>query len=184
MSALTGDFTDCTVFIYDIDGTHLANTVVKTHDKGAQQIQVGFMPFELGINDNCKLLILSSPTPCEYQGKVKRVGGNQFIAMFQGQEKESRSSSRYPVNTPALIDALIVDGEPHVVQTPIEVTLINISTSGVRFRAPFYSFEDGDSFQMHMVISNNKKRIIAKVVNHLDNEPDHSDYGCLFLEIE
>jgi len=184
MAALSSDFTDHTVLIYDAYDNHLISTIVRSHDRGAQQLQVNIMPDELKVNDDCKLLVLSSPIPCEYQGKVKKVGGNIFIAMFQGQEKESRSSARYPVSTPALIDALIVDNQLHPLQSPIKVILINISTNGVRFRAPYYSFESGDEFQMHLVISNNRKKITAEVVNFVDNGNTSSDYGCRFIGIE
>jgi len=184
MSALGSDFTDHTVLIYDVNGNHLGSTIIREHDKSAQQIQVNIMPEELKINDDCKLLILSSPIPCEFQGKVKRTGGNHFIAMFQGQEKENRGSARYMVSTPAQVDNLIVDGKVHPLQNPVKVVLINISTSGVRFRAPYYSFEEGDEFQMTFVISNTKKQITAAIVNYIDNDGSSSDYGCRFIGIE
>ena len=183
MSVLTGDFTGCSVLIYDTDGNHLGSSLIREHDRGERRIQVNLMPDELKANDNCKLLILSSPTPCEFSGIVKKIGGSMSIAMFQGQEKENRASTRYAVNNTALIEALIIDGKAYSLQNPIKVNLINISTTGVRFRAPFYSFEVEDVFSMHMVISNSRKKITAEVINHLDNEPTSSDYGCRFMEI-
>jgi hypothetical protein len=184
MSVLTSDFTDCTVFIYDAYGHHLIDTVVKDHDRRTQQIQVAIMPEKLKVNSDCKLLILSSPTPCEYLGKVKKEGGNLFIAMYQGQEKESRGSARYAVRTPALVNALIFDGQMHPLLSPLKVVLINISTSGMRFRAPYYSFEVGDEFKMHLVISKKKKDITAHIINHVDKKGVHSDYGCRFVDVD
>jgi len=184
MAALASDFTDHNVLIYDIDSNHLGNTTITSHDKINKQIQVTRVPFGLNINDECKLLILSSPAPCEYHGKLKKTGGAYIIAMFQGQVKESRGAARYPVNTPAIVDALIIDGKPHTLQNPIKVTLINISTTGVRFRAPFYSFESGDIFRMHLIISNNRKQITAEVTNCVDNKQIATDYGCHFLVVE
>ena len=185
MAVLSSDFTDHTVLIYDLTGNHLISTVVRNHDRDAQHIQVNLIPEELKVNDNCKILMLSSPTPCEFMGKVKKVGGNLFIAMFQGQEKENRGATRYPVNSPALIDTLLIDGDTHNLQTPLKVTLLNISTSGVRFRAPYYSFEKGDLFRMHFIISNNRKEITAEVINYVDdplnNSKAFSDYGCKFV---
>jgi len=181
MAAIGGDFTDYTVLVYDANGNHLVDTVVISHDRNDQQIQLAIMPEELKVNDNCKLLILSSPIPCEYQGRVKKIGGNFFIAMFYGQEKESRGSTRYSVSTPALIDALIVDGKPYPLQNLIKVVLINVSTNGVRFRAPYYSFEIGDQFQMHFAVSNSTKKLTAVIVNNVDNGTTSSDYGCRFV---
>ena len=180
--ALSGNHTDQSVFIYDSDGNHLIDTVVKFHDREEKHLQVGTMPESLKVNDDCKLLILSAPVPCEYLGKVKKVGGNLLIAMFQGHTKESREAARYNINTSALIDRLITEGKPYELHTPVKVVLLNISTSGVRFRAPFYSFDDGDMFEILLDIKDNKKRLIAQVVNHVDREPAVSDYGCRFIE--
>ena len=181
MVGLNVDYTDHSILIYDMDGNHLVDTVVKEHDKADKQIRVGSMPASLKANDDCKLLILTSPTPCEYQGKVKKVGGAFFIAMFQGQLKENRTATRYAVNTPALIDIFVVDGQQYKLLNPVKVVLKNISTSGVRFLAPFYTFNDRDKFRMHMTISGSKKQLIAEVMNHLDNEPISTDYGCRFV---
>jgi len=184
MSALAGDYTGNTVLIYNTDGDHLASTVIREHDKYAKQIQLISLPSRLSVNDECKLLILASPVPCEFSGKVKKVGGSIFIGMFQGQVKESRTATRYPVSTPAIITSFIIEGKLHPLQKPITVTLINISTSGVRFRAPFYSLDIDDEFEMHMLINNSRKRITAKVINSNDNESSTSDYGCIFMMVE
>ena len=183
MAALAGNFTDHSVFIYDAFGNHLINTTVTNHDRDSKQMQVSEMPNELKVNDNCKLLILASPTPCEFQGKVKKVGGNKYIAMFQGHEVENRGAARYSVNTPAVINTFISEGQPYLLHTPVKVVLLNISTTGVRFRAPYYSFQVGDKFKMHMTISNSRKELTAEVINHVDNEPHSSDYGCRFVDI-
>jgi len=184
MSVLAGDFSGCTVLIYDSSGNHLISTAVKTHDRKEQHITVRLMPGELTANDNCKLFILSSPAPCEFSGKIHKSGGSFYIAMYQGQEKESRSASRHPVKASALIDALFVDDLAYALQTPVKVDLINISTSGMRFRAPYYSLLAGDIIKMHLIISNNKKMITAEVNNTVDHLNEASEYGCRFLEIE
>jgi len=184
MSALTSDFAGNTVFIYDANGNHLNNTIVSDYDKDTHQIQVDEMPGELKINDTCKILILSSPAPCEFKGRVKKTGGQTFIAMYMGQEKESRNATRYPVNTPALVTAFIIDGTVHSLQSPVKVTVINISTNGMRFSAPYYSFDNDDKIQMHMIINSNRKMITATVIDHNDKENNITEYGCQFLGVE
>jgi len=164
-----------------MDGNHLVNTVVKEHDKAEKQIRVGSMHASLTANTDCKLLILTSPTPCEYQGKVKKIGGAFYIAMFQGQLKENRTASRFAVNTPAIIDITVIEGQQYKLLSPVKVILKNISTSGVRFAAPFNTFNDRDKFRMHMTISGAKKQLFAEVMNHLDSPPASSDYGCRFV---
>ena len=181
MSVLNVDYTNSQILIYDLDGNHLLDTKITSYDKVSKQIEVAVMPRELKVNDECKLFILTAPMPCEYQGKIKKVGGMFSIAMFQGQIKENRIAARYKVNTPATIDTYVSKGQHYPLLSPIKVRLINISTSGVRFRAPFYSLTDGDTFRINMNISGGNKSLIAEGVNHLDNEPEHSDYGCRFV---
>jgi len=183
MSSLASDYTSNTVLIYDIYGKHIGSTHVTDHNKEEKQISVAVMPSVLKVNDDCKVMIISSPAPCEFNGKIKKIGGSLFIAMFQGQERESRSARRYPTSNPAVITGLVVDGKLHPIQTPMKVTLINISTTGVRFRAPINSFEFRDEFQMHLMIGNSQKKITARVMNFID-EFDTSTYGCMFLVIE
>ncbi|MCL2820577.1 MAG: PilZ domain-containing protein [Oscillospiraceae bacterium] len=184
MSALVADYTGNTVFIYSTDGVHLLSTVIKEHNKSAKQIELNSYPPALKVNDECKLLILSSPTPCEFMGKIQKVAGSPYIGMFQGQEREGRGATRYTIAAPALITTLFIDGKSHPLQTPIAVTLINMSTSGIRFRAPFYTLDVDDEFEMHFIINNIRKKITAKVINSMDNQSNSTDYGCLFMMVE
>jgi len=184
MAALASDFTGHTILVYNTEGTHLVSTFVTAHDRDSRQVFLESMPNELKINENCRLIILTSPTPCEFLGRVKKLGGNRYIALFQGQEKESRETLRYSVNNPALITAFLENGEPYRIQTPIKVVLINISTTGIRFRAPYYSFEIGDEFQMDLFIGSKQKKITAKVINSVDQSSNTSEYGCHFLLIQ
>ena len=181
MKGLNGDHTGCTVLIYDTEGNHLESTVIKEYDKVALRIEVQKMPAVLSTGASCKVLILTAPSPCEYHGRVISDARRSAIALYQGHEKENRSAVRYRMNAPALIDNLICDGRAYPLFSPLEVCIVNISKSGVRFKAPNYSFIDGDRFQMRMKISENDKLLIAVVVNQKDVDNQTSEYGCQFL---
>jgi len=181
MTSLGADFTGCPVLIYNESGVQLGNTVVADYNRSAMRIEVNEMPPSLKIGNVCKLLILSSPSPCEFQGRITKEGNNTGIAMFFGQEKENRGSTRYAVNYKAMIENLICDGKAYPLHTPLEASLINISQSGARFRIPRNSFAGGDRFQMRMIIKENAKLLIADVVNYVDKEDGFSEYGCRFL---
>jgi len=183
MAVINADFTDCSVYIYDEDGNLITDTVVTSHDRLSRQLQVDVFPEGLNVNDRCKLLILSSPSPCEFKSKVKRVGGNMVLALYQGSEKENRAVKRYTVSTTALINTLYCDGQPYPLQTPVKVAIINISRAGVRFRAPFFSFQIGDMFQMDLIVKQSLKELTAEVINFIDDAPKSSDYGCQFIKI-
>jgi len=89
MSALLSDYTGNTVLIYNKEGIHLASTVIDEHDKVAKQIHISDFPDGLNVNDECKILILSSPRPCEFNGKIRKIGKDPYIGLFQGQLKEN-----------------------------------------------------------------------------------------------
>ena len=182
MSVLLQNYTDYQVLIYDLDGNLLIETVVTSHEKLERQIQVAIMPPKLKVNDDCRLLILTSPAPCEFLGKIKRFGGMYTIALFRGQVKENRAAARYKVSAPATIYSYLYNMQSYELHTGIKVKLINISTSGLRFRAPFNALTDGDLFRINMVVSDMNKSMNVEVLNHLDDKPDSSDYGGRFIE--
>jgi len=167
--------------LYDTLGKHLNNTSVVSYNKNTLRIEVQETPRSLSIGYRCRLLILANPAPCEYQGKIIKEGSKLIIAMHHGQEKENRGAARYKVNLPASIEHLICAGRAYPLHTPLSVELINISKSGVRFRAPFNSLSDGDRFQMRIRLSENDKILISDVTNHIDKEAKISEYGCHFL---
>jgi hypothetical protein len=181
MKVSGNNYVGCTILIYDDIGNELGNTTVTSYDKNTLYIRVQRMPPALDINDICRVLILSSPAPREYQGRVVVQGTGKAIATFKGKDKENRKSMRYKVNFPARIEYLIVDEQAHPLHTPLEIKLLNISKSGVRFRAPYYSLCDGDKFQMRMSIGDNDKVLISVALNHSDKDLETSEYGCRFL---
>jgi len=181
MSALSSDFTGCDIMIYDSLGNILCNTVVTQYDRNALRIDVEDTPQSLVVGSVCKLLIMSSPAPCEYEGRIVVTGIKKSIAMFHGQVKENRAAVRYKANFKAYIENLIIGARACPLYSPLEITCINISKSGIRFKAPPYALSDGDRFQMRMKISGSEKLLIADVVSHLDKDPETSEYGCRFL---
>ena len=181
MAAPSADYTGCSVLIYDIDGYYLGNTVVTDYDKATLRIEVQALPPVLTSGAGCRLLILMAPTPYEYQGRIVKEGTKTSIAMYKGKEKENRGATRYKVELKAIIEHLVCDGQAYPLHTPLEVVIINISKSGVRFRTPFFAMTDGDRFQMRIKISNNEKLLIADVTNHIDKGSEASEYGCSFL---
>jgi len=183
MAALGHDFTDCSIYIYDAnDNRQLCFTVVTHHDTANMRLQIQEMPPELATGSVCRLLIISSRAPYEYQGRVVGDGANRALAIFQGQEMENRRAERHIINTTAVIEKLIYDGKPYPLHTPLEVELINISKSGVRLRTPFYSLTNGDSFQMRFTIGDQEKQLVAAVTNHIDKDSQTSEYGCRFVK--
>jgi len=181
MTSLSSDFTGCSILIYDEAGNDLGSTTIVSYNRAALRIEVKDTPLSLNMGSICRLLILSSPSPCEYQGRIVKEGSKKNIALFFGQEKENRRAARFKVNYPALIENLICDGKAYPLLSPLEAILINISQSGVRFRTPINAFSNGDRFQMRLLIGHTAKLLIADVIDHVDKDNSVSEYGCQFL---
>ena len=181
MSVSGGDLTGCSVLVYDLEGNHLSDTIVTEFDKNSMRIEVEEMPAALGQGTECMMLIMMSPTPFEFHGRVIKEGTKTAIALFKGHEKESRGATRYRVDHTATIEYLVCNSRAYPLHTPLEVSVMNISKSGVRFKTPFYAMTDGDRFQIRLKISGGEKQLIADVTNHTDVQSDKSEYGCRFL---
>ena len=175
------DYTNCPVFLYCENGENLCRTTITEYDKDSKLIQLAEYPDDLDIGDSCRLLIMTEPSPREYRGRVRTDYSGKAIALFSGREKEDRGATRYKVNIVARIEYMIREGKAHALQEPIEIQLINISTTGMRFFAPLKVLQNGDRFQTRVSISNEAKLLIAEIVNHRENESDFAEYGCRFL---
>ena len=177
--ALRHDYTGFTVLIYSPDGKYLCESKVSEHDKKSQWIELrSGLPMSLKKDDVCPLLIMTSPSPCEYRGRVVRDGWKYVFALFKGKVKENRRMERYKINYPVNIEDLIIDGVKFPLFETLTVNIINISQSGVRFSAPFNSLLAGDKFSFRMKIGGDESLYIAVVVNSIDKDSDISEYGC------
>ena len=136
MTSLGSDFTGCSVLIYDGAGNQLGSSTAVSYSRSSLRLELEKIPPSLGIGSVCRLLILTSPSPCEFQGRVNKDGSKKVIAMYFGQEKENRGSTRYKVNYKAMIENMVFNGRAYTLHTPVEVDIINISQSGVRFNTP------------------------------------------------
>jgi len=181
MRPINCDYTGCSVLIYDEAGKHLCDTVVTYYNRITLLIEVGETPESLEEHDICRLLILTSPTPCEYKGRIILIGKNKLFAMYDGKESEKREESRYIVKLPALIENYICDDKVYPLHTPLNVEMINISKNGARLRMPSYALSNGDRFRMCVTINDRHKNVIAEVKNQTHDGAEVSEYGCRFL---
>ena len=181
MKLIDGDYTGCSILIYDEEGNHLCDTTVIYFDRKNLLIEVAEPPESLDAGDACKLFILTSPTPCEYKGRIIRVGKGKPIVMYDGKESEKREESRYIVQLPVFIENYICDDKIYPLHTPLAVEMINISKNGARLRMPNYTLSNGDRFRMCVKINDRYKNVVAEVKNMTRTETEASEYGCRFL---
>ena len=176
--SLHSDYTGCTVLLYSPEGDYLGEDVISVHDRKRHWVELkGGMPPFLKVDEICTLFFLAQPTPVEYRGKVVRDGLNYSYALFKGKEKDNRRAVRYKLTFIARIMALIVEGEIYPLQVPESVTTLDISRSGIRFRAKNNTMRVGDRFVLRMTINEEERLFTAVVVNNRD-EAEYTEYGC------
>ena len=182
--ALGGKYSGCMALIFDVDGNELGETFVNSISNSNTHINLENLPKVLNIGSACKLLILTDPQPCEFNGKIVNDGEANIVAIFQGRERGRRRDVRYKTNATAQIDCLILEGNEYSLLEPIDVTVINLSISGIRFSAPRNTLIQGDIIKLILSLTNAIKFLIVEVVNLMDIDTTNSEYGCRFLTSE
>ena len=177
MAIYGANYVGCAVSVYDKSDNLLVTTTVAKHDRDALRIEVK-SELNLKQGDEYKVLILTSPTPVFYLGKIIQEEYKKIIAMYKGKEKEDRKNARHSILLPALIESLIYDGQAYALCMPLGVKVVNISQNGVRLRTPFNSLTHRDRFTLRMKIGGVDKLLVADVMNHRDVGNEYSEYGC------
>ena len=180
MASSAGNYVNCPVLVYDEDDNNISRTTIIEYDMNSKRITLEEPQVSLKDGDTCRLLILTEPSPREYQGRLRRDIWGEHFALFKGQAREGRQAARHKVNLVAFIENMVCDGKAYPLHNPVPIKLINISVGGMRFRAPANTLTNGDRFQTSVVLKGEKKLLIAEVVNH-NEDGDNSEYGCRFL---
>ena len=174
------NYVDCAVLIHNQNGELLSKTKVTDYDRKNKMIKVEQMPTP-GNNEILKLFILSQPSPCEYKGRVVRIGRDKEIALFGGEEKELRQAVRYKVNFPAQIIGVVEQGELKPAKPPIDIKIIDISTHGFKFFDKMHDWHDGDLLHVQLLMGETHKEWVVKVVRLNSIDDAEIEYGCRFL---
>lgn len=176
-----GDYVGCAVLLFDMESNTIGSTRVTHINNETLCIRVLELPSNLNVGGSCRLLIMTDPLPCEYQGKIVHDGTEKLIALYSGRTREKRREQRFKVNAQAKLEFLIFNGQTYPLHTPIMMTLINVSVSGARFSAPGYTLAMHNKFQAKINISGAEKPIAAEVINTVDVDSETSEYGCRLL---
>jgi hypothetical protein len=190
MAIFGRDFSGCAVQVYDMHENLIESATITFHDTKRMEIELS-APVRQGEPDTYrsiqnsetyKVLILSKPIPCEYEG-IARVGGLylRVLALYHGKEKENRKDTRYKVNMPAVIRNLIYHDRAYTLHTPLHIQLINISKSGMRLSAAPNTLSLDDCLEIEIEIGGKQEQLLARVVNVFEQAGKDTQYGCLFL---
>ena len=177
------NYIGCSVVLHSDRWELLGTASIIAHDVKANAIELSTVPENVQIGKMHKVMIFSPNRLREYTARADRYGGKTLFLLSKGQDKENRASERHPVDFDAVIESLTCDNKEYTLCLGINVKLVNISRSGVRFTAPFYTLLMGDIFSIRMEIGGLYKLIVAEVVNNINTEPVESQYGCRFRSI-
>lgn len=179
------DYTGCTAFIHDEKtGDRRAETIVRNHDRAEHIITVDARPFGSWDPSQVIVLVLSGGEITEYRGTMRKQKATDFrreIAIFKGQTKEARRTTRYTVVINARIENAIISGNVMRMPNPLDVQVENISTDGVLLHSAVSFFHVGSSFQLALDIGGQKTLLNTTVVRLKALVGGGVEYGCKFL---
>lgn len=181
--ALNDNYSGCTVLIYDENGDYHSTTQVAEHDKSRMLLTPERMP-DIHEGVEIRLFILSHPMPCEYKGRIVRIGSRREIALFSGMETEHRQAVRHKVDMTAQIEGITKNGVVVQQGTPIDVHILNISLTGLRMQAAPNNLEQDSEFHLRLRIGDNDQIITAQVLNIRQAEDGHEEYGCRIISVD
>ncbi|MDR2569123.1 MAG: PilZ domain-containing protein [Oscillospiraceae bacterium] len=175
------DFVNCSAIIYDEKGNELANAQILEYDRNRNTIVVDDK-FALDNRQYCELMILTTPAPLAYKGTIHKHNSYQkLIALFKEHTRENRSEARYKVNLTANVKHLIYDNKAYAMHTAIDAQVIDLSTKGLRIRSVPNALAKGNIFQISVNNQNSTNLLYADVKYCVNPSPNHSEYGCRFL---
>lgn len=184
---LAGNYTGCTIFIYDTFGNMLAKATVAEHSGDARPLVVYSRALATKSGAHVSVLIAAGNVLHEYSGRLRTSvmdGAATEILLFQGKVKESRAAKRYNVNTEAFIHAMVFGGTILRLLHPLKALIVNLSTSGVLISTPPNYFMIGHVFKLVFAIEDNSTTVFAKVVRITGAAADAVQYGCAFVAID
>ncbi len=176
----------CTVFIRDENSDATVRTTIVVYFKGSMTIQVRASLKDFSVGMHVVAVILSEHGVHEYRAVVRKITPTMSeLSLYKGMVKqESRTATRYPVNAPATVVSLIAEARRMPLHTPLEVYIVNISTSGVLFRSKPDYFALEAIVELHLQIDGKVMILDATVVRMTHTDNTTTDYGCKFIELE
>jgi hypothetical protein len=161
----------------------LANIKIREYDRRERTIIVKDLPaFDNVIR--CEVVVLTSPTPFVYRGTIHKHGYEKMIRLYREDRRENRKESRYNVDFKANIAGLIYDGKIYPMLMPIDVSVLNISRGGLRFRSAPNAFAGGNRFKILMMFGDDHKTLTAEVSNCPDPDAENADFGCRLIGMD
>ncbi|MEG1777884.1 MAG: PilZ domain-containing protein [Angelakisella sp.] len=182
MATIGTNYKGCTAIIKgSLEGSEI-RTVIQEHDTNFMTIDVKGALRGIAIGDHVTILVLLAGSAHEFNGVLRKSNaGTSSLTIYNGKVKESRCAVRYVTNSPALVPNLVYDGELYPLCHRLEVTLVNVSTSGALIRTKPNSFVKDAVAELCITIADSETIVQGVVVRIRDIDDENSEYGFKFI---
>lgn len=178
------NFIGCNAIIYDENDILLANVIIEEHNLQENSVAVSDV-LELTVGILCKVLILTSPAPYSYLGRIHKRGRRKIITLFKGDVAEARKDSqRYKTDIPASIEGVVLEGKLYLMRNKVEGRALNISKGGLRLRTEYGSLNVGDRYQVHLQSNDLDISMFAEVRGKIDTSDGYFELSSQFIAEE
>ena len=177
-----GSFTDALVVFYDNKNNFISKTIVTEHDKQTNYIEISEGLEDVRVGTRLSLLIVHSDGASEFGGILKRVRSGRYeVSLFSERQRDARASVRHTLRSPAVIHSLVVNSKQQMLSSPAEITIVNISTSGVLLHSQALHFPIGCVLQVEFNVNGKNTIIYAKIVREQQDDDGSFNFGCQLI---
>jgi len=179
MAKYSGHFTDALVVIYDNENNFITQTIISGHNRGEMYIEITEGMENIKPGTRLHLLIIHSDGASEFGGTLKSVRqGIYEIPIYGERKREARGSTRHKMNAGALIKEITVDDETITLRDPVDITIEDISKTGILFKSPNLRFIVSVVPQIKVNVNGKETILYAKVVREQKNPDETFSFGC------
>ena len=173
------NFTDSLVIILDNRNKLITETIVTGHNRDEMYIEVTEGLESVTPGARLRLMIIHPDGVSEFNGTLKYTRqGIYEIPIFGEHRRGARATARYLLNADALIKEMVVNSETVSLRDPIQVTLENISKSGIFIKSPEIRFINDVVLWIEFNVKDKEMVLNAKVVREQKNNDNSYSYGC------
>lgn len=181
------DLKDHKITVFSEKGdARLAEATVLSHDRARQMLVIDGTKFPTPDSLRATLFVEDGHKTIRCMGNIRRrtQDGHREVTIYKVQViQDSRTSPRHSVRTAARVEKIDVDGILKPLEIPLEVSVLNISTSGIQLETTSPALDIGVYFQLVLDIAGERTAINTSVVRIVSEERNLRRLGCSFLSL-
>jgi hypothetical protein len=182
MANLGGNFTGSLIVVYDQDNNYITKTVIVGHDKKDMYIELAGGLEKVRIGARLNLLIVHENGASEFGGILKILRQGRYEVSLYGEKKrDAREASRRVMNTVAVIRHYFFHSVRETLQEPVQVTIENISTTGVLLTSMHARFLISAVLELEFNLHGKSVIIHGKTLREQENDDGTCSYGCKLI---